>query len=85
MARQQQQTMKQRKQQQKEEEQYEWPDASLLFAPYPAVTREISHPVNLAILRTLFKPRWIYENDKEEAKKAKTAKKAKKEVKKEGK
>ena len=82
-----------REQRQTKKQQYEWPDSALLFSPYSAVIREISHPTNLAILRTLFKPRWIYEKDKRgtkrkieaqgkkaetKVKKAKTAKEVKK-------
>ena len=70
-------------------QQYEWPDSALLFSPYCEKLREILHPTNFAILRSLFKPRWVYENDKRgknaKGKKAKTkVKKAKtkKEVKK---
>jgi hypothetical protein len=73
----------------KKKQQYEWADSAILFSPYSAVIREIAHPTNLAILRSLFKPRWIYENDKRgkkvkvkkantKVKKAKTSKEVKK-------
>ena len=78
-----------RQQRRTKKQQYEWPDSALLFSPYSEKMREICHPTNFAILRSLFKPRWVYENDKRgknaKGKKAKTkVKKAKtkKEVKK---
>ena len=78
-----------RQQRRTKKQQYEWPDSAILFSPYSAVIREIAHPTNLAILRSLFKPRWVYENDKRgknakgkkaktKVKKAKTAKEVKK-------
>ena len=72
-----------RQQRRTKKQQCEWADSALLFSPYSEKVREICHPTNFAILRSLFKPRWVYENDKRgknaKGKKAKTkVKKAKK-------